>query len=69
MDLRIVVVDVIDQRVATHEPDLDADRAEAHRWIGDRVEEILELAGDPRPKIGRDCQGCAFISGCSKHPG
>jgi hypothetical protein len=69
VQLEIIVTDVIDQRSTTHEPDLDADRAEAHSWIGERVERIFELVADPRPKIGRDCQGCAFISGCAKHPG
>jgi len=67
--LEIVVVDVIDQRRAAHAPDLETDRAEARTWIGDRVARVLELASDPRPRAGRDCQGCAFISGCSKHPG
>ena len=69
VQLEIVAVDVIEQRRATHSPDLEADRAEAHSWIGDRVERVLELAADARPQAGRDCQGCAFISGCSKHPG
>jgi len=69
VQLDIVVVDVIEQRRANHTPDLEADRAEARAWIGDRVERVLELASDPRPRAGRDCQGCAFISGCSKHPG
>ena len=69
VQLEIVAVDVIEQRRATHEPDLEADRAEAHAWIADRVERVLELAADARPSAGRDCQGCAFISGCSKHPG
>ncbi len=67
--LSIAVADVIQQRRATHVPDLEHDRAEAHTWIADRVGRILELASDPRPWAGRDCQGCAFISGCSKHPG
>ena len=69
VQLDIVVVDVIEQRRADHTPDLEADRAEAHAWIGDRVERVLELASDPRPRAGCDCQGCAFISGCAKHPG
>jgi hypothetical protein len=69
VQLDIVAVDVIEQRRATHSPDLEADRAEAHSWIGDRVRRVLELAADPRPQAGRDCQGCAFISGCTKHPG
>jgi hypothetical protein len=69
VQLDIVVVDVIEQRRAKHTPDLEPDRAEAREWIGDRVERVLELASDPRPRAGRDCQGCAFISGCAKHPG
>jgi hypothetical protein len=69
VQLEIVVVDVIDQRRATHTPDLETERARAHEWIATRVERILELASDPRPSAGRDCQGCAFISGCAKHPG
>jgi hypothetical protein len=69
VQLDIVVVDVIEQRRTTHTPDLEADRAEAHAWIAQRVALVLELAADARPQAGRDCQGCAFISGCSKHPG
>jgi len=69
VQLDIVAVDVIEQRRASHSPDVEADRAEAHAWIGDRVARVLELAADPRPQAGRDCQGCAFISGCTKHPG
>jgi hypothetical protein len=69
VQLEIVAVDVIEQRRATHSPDLEADRSEAHEWIAARVERVLELASDPRPQVGRDCQGCAFISGCTKHPG
>jgi hypothetical protein len=67
--LEIVAVDVIEQRRSMHSPDIDADRSEAHEWIATRVERVLELAADPRPQVGRDCQGCAFISGCTKHPG
>jgi hypothetical protein len=69
VQLDIVVVDVIEQRRATLTPELDTDRADAHTWIAERVELVLELAADGRPHAGRDCQGCAFISGCSKHPG
>jgi len=69
VQLDIVAVDVIEQRRARHAPDIEADRAEAYSWISDRVTRVLELAADARPKAGRDCQGCAFISGCSKHPG
>ncbi len=69
VQLEIVVVDVIEQRRTTYTPDLDAERAEAHVWIAQRVALVLELAADARPQAGRDCQGCAFISGCTKHPG
>jgi hypothetical protein len=69
VQLDIVAVDVIEQRRAAHAPDIETDRAEAHSWISDRVTRVLELAADARPRAGRDCQGCAFISGCSKHPG
>jgi len=69
VQLDIVAVDVIEQRRAQHAPDVEADRAEAFSWIGDRVARVLELAADARPRAGRDCQGCAFISGCTKHPG
>jgi hypothetical protein len=69
VQLDIVAVDVIEQRRMHHVPDLDADRAEAHEWISSRVARVLELTADPRPQAGRDCQGCAFISGCAKHPG
>jgi hypothetical protein len=69
VQLDIVAVDVIEQRRARHSPDIEADRAEAHAWIADRVTRVLELAADARPSAGRDCQGCAFISGCTKHKG
>jgi hypothetical protein len=69
VQLDIVAVDVIEQRRTTHVPDLDADRAEAQSWITMRVGRVLELAADARAKAGRDCQGCAFIAGCSAHQG
>jgi len=69
VQLEIVVVDVIEQRRSIHAPDVETDRAEAHAWIAERVGLVLELAADARPQAGRDCQGCAFISGCSKHAG
>jgi len=69
VQLEIVAVDVIEQRRAAHDPDVETERAEAHAWIGDRVGRILEIAADPRPRAGRDCLGCAFISGCSQHSG
>jgi hypothetical protein len=69
VQLEIVVVDVIEQRRSIHAPDVETDRAEAHAWIAERVELVLELAADARPQAGRDCQGCAFISGCAKHAG
>lgn len=69
VQLDLVVVDVIEQRHGRHSPDLEADRAAAHVWIAERVTRVLELAADARPHAGSDCQGCAFISGCSKHPG
>jgi hypothetical protein len=67
VQLDIVAVDVIEQRRTTHVPDLDADRADAHAWIATRVDHVLDLAADARPKAGRDCQGCAFIAGCTAH--
>jgi hypothetical protein len=67
VQLEIVAVDVIEQRRVAREPDLDAAREEAHAWIGERVVRILYLASDPRPRAGRDCLGCPFIAGCSKH--
>ena len=69
VQLELVAVDVIEQRRTTYVPDLESERAEARAWIEARVSRVLELAADPRPRAGRDCQGCAFISGCSKHPG
>lgn len=69
VQLEIVAVDVIEQRRTTYTPDVEAERAEAHDWIGARIARVLELAADPRPQAGRDCQGCAFISGCTKHVG
>ena len=69
-ELTIAAVDVIDQRAEPHRPaDLAAARAEAHEWIGARVQRLFELADDARPRAGSDCQGCAFVSGCAKHGG
>jgi hypothetical protein len=69
VQLDIVAVDVIEQRRTTYVPDVEAERAEAREWFAIRVPIVLELAADARPHAGRDCQGCAFISGCTKHPG
>jgi hypothetical protein len=68
VQLEVVAVDVIEQRRVVYEPDLEPERADAHAWIATRVARIFELTSDPRPRAGRDCLGCAFISGCSKHP-
>jgi hypothetical protein len=65
--LRIVATDVIEQRTQTLEPEVASARAEAHEWIADRVIRLLELAEDARPRAGADCQGCAFVSGCTAH--
>jgi hypothetical protein len=60
---------VIEQRRAVHRPDLDGERARAEAWIAERVARVLELAADARPRAGRDCQGCAYIAGCTAHQG
>ena len=53
--------------VATR-PDLAAERAEAARWISERVELVKELAADGRARGGADCTGCPFIAGCDAVP-
>ena len=55
---------------ARHTPDLDADRAEAHA-VDRRTGRARASSSPPTaaPAPGADCQGCAFISGCAKHPG
>jgi len=65
--LRVVAADVIQLRVQTFEPDLAPAREAAIEWIDERVPRVLELAADARPRAGRDCQGCAFVAGCSAH--
>jgi hypothetical protein len=65
--LRVVAVDVIEGRRAQFDPVLPEARAEAMEWLNDRVARVLELAADARPRVGPDCIGCAFISGCSVH--
>lgn len=68
-ELRIVAVDVVALRRVEHVPDLAADRAAARAWLAPRVERVLELAEDARPRPGRDCLGCSFVAGCSAHAG
>jgi hypothetical protein len=68
-DLEIVAVDVIEQRSARHRPELERERADAHEWLVARIARVLELASDARPRAGRDCQGCAYIAGCTEHQG
>ena len=68
-NLRIVTVDVIEHRSSVTTPEVEPARAEAHEWMSARVATLLELASDARPRAGADCQGCAFVSGCSAHSG
>jgi hypothetical protein len=65
--LRIVATDVIEQHTQVLEPEVASARGEAHDWIAERVVRLLELAEDARPRAGADCQGCAFVSGCTAH--
>ena len=65
--LALVAVDVIAQRRTELVPELPRARDEAHEWVAARVARVLELAADPRPRAGRDCQGCAFVAGCAPH--
>lgn len=70
--LDIVAVDVLEQRRidrSAEGAELTAQREAAMAWIADRAARILELASDPRPRAGRDCAGCAFVSGCAAHAG
>jgi hypothetical protein len=67
VQLRVIVVDVIEQECIIHEPDLVAERLEATAWITQRVERVTELSTDGRARAGSDCIGCAFIAGCEAH--
>jgi hypothetical protein len=66
-DLRIVAVDVIDQREHIASPRLPDDRDAALDWVASRVEIVRRHAADGRPRAGADCQGCAFVAGCEAH--
>jgi hypothetical protein len=65
--LRIVVVDLIEQEQITHEPDLESERLEANAWMAERIELIKANAAHGRARAGADCNGCAFIAGCEAH--
>jgi hypothetical protein len=65
--LDLVAVDLVDLREARGEPDVLRERPEALEWIATRITRLQELAADGRPRAGSDCQGCAFIAGCTQH--
>ncbi len=47
---------------------IDAEvRAEARAWAGTRAEALIALGPDPRPRMGRDCLGCAYVAKCTVH--
>jgi hypothetical protein len=66
-DLVIIATDLIEQETLTHVPDLAVERAEAAAWLAARVAVIAAHAADGRPRAGSDCNGCAFVAGCSAH--
>jgi len=66
-DLVIVATDLIEQESVTHVPDLARERAGAAEWLAERVALIAAYAADGRPRAGADCNGCAFVAGCSAH--
>ena len=63
----IVATDLIEQESVTHVPDLARERASAAEWLAERVALIAAHAADGRPRVGADCNGCAFVAGCSAH--
>jgi hypothetical protein len=65
--MRIVVADLIEQEMTTHEIDVGPARAAAHEWLAARVALVQQHAADGRARAGNDCQGCAFVNGCSEH--
>lgn len=42
-------------------------RAAARAWAAPRVDAILALGSDPKPRMGRDCLGCPFVASCPVH--
>jgi hypothetical protein len=66
-DLIVVATDLIEQESATHVPDLAVERADAAAWLAERIAAIEAYAADGRARPGSDCNGCAFVAGCSAH--
>jgi hypothetical protein len=65
--LRIVAADLLALDLVEIEPALPADRAAAAAWTAERVALVRRHAGDGRARPGADCNGCAFVAGCTAH--
>lgn len=65
--LRIVAVDLVDQRESVVTPHLPSDRDAAVSWLAARVARVLEHAEHGGARAGSDCAWCPFVAGCEKH--
>jgi hypothetical protein len=65
--LRVVAADLLTLERAEHEADVVAERRDAHEWFAARTTIVKQHARDGRPRPGADCNGCAFVAGCSAH--
>lgn len=42
-------------------------RTEAQEWAISRADALVALGPEPKPRMGRDCLGCAYVAKCSVH--
>jgi hypothetical protein len=68
----VVLVDVAAPLAADRRAPLvidDDTRVTARDWADERSQRWVDLGPDPRPRVGRDCLGCAYVASCSAHRG
>jgi len=62
--LRIVAVDLLEDRSVEYDIDVGAQLDDARAWLVARVEVIRARADPRRTFAGRDCRDCSCIPGC-----
>jgi len=62
--LRIVAVDLLEDRSVEYAIDVVSQLAEAREWLAARVDVIRERAHPRHTKAGRDCRDCPCLPGC-----
>lgn len=65
--LRVVAADLLTVERAEHNADIETERRDAREWLAARTALVKQHARDGRPRAGADCNGCAFVAGCSAH--